>query len=109
MLMLTCSPDADSLLLCITTISAIAAVLNDHFLKTLGGSIHAQNTVLYLFGIAINLVVYCARYFVFNARKEPAFFAGYGSIQAILLIVLNASVGIVITFVYKCSYLAPVR
>lgn len=102
---LTIRSPTDSLLLCVTTVSAIAGVINDHFLKTLGGSLHAQNAILYIFGIVINLAIYCVRYLWLNAGSEPAFFAGYNDFNAILLILLNASIGIVITFVYKCEFI----
>lgn len=59
--------------------------------------------VLYMFGVGLNLLVYGIR--KLSLPDEPAFFSGYGKLEAILLIVLNATVGVVITFVYKCASL----
>lgn len=60
--------------------------------------------VLYMFGVGLNLVIYVIR--KLSLPDEPGFFTGYGKLEAILLIFLNATVGVVITFVYKCASLS---
>ena len=92
------------LLLSVTTISALAGVFNDHLLKSTDASIHACNIVLYLLGVAFNLGVYLVRRFILYPLTEPGFFQGYARLDAVLLILLNACVGIVITFVYKYAH-----
>lgn len=92
-----------ALLVGVTTISATAGVANDSLCKHFDASLHAENMVLYMFGVGLNLLVYGIR--KLSLSDEPAFFSGYGKLEAILLIVLNAAVGVVITFVYKCALL----
>ncbi|BGP03470.1 Proteophosphoglycan ppg4 [Rhodotorula toruloides ATCC 204091] len=88
-----------ALLVGVTTISATAGVANDFLCKHFDASLHAENMVLYMFGVGLNLVIYVIRRM--SLPDEPGFFTGYGKLEAILLIFLNATVGVVITFVYK--------
>ena len=97
-----------------TALGAVAAVINDarrlHSepaltaqanCKSSTASLHTQNAVLYAFGFEINLLVYILRATV--TASEPAFFAGFGSLSAVGLILLQALLGIVITYVYRCA------
>lgn len=97
------SPSVYAILLGMTCISSIAGVMNDHLCKTTDASLHAQNMVLYSFGVVINLIV-----FVFIKLSDPegvpAFWSGYNSVGAVSLVFLNASLGLIITAVYKCAY-----
>ncbi|GAA6033715.1 hypothetical protein JCM8097_004395 [Rhodosporidiobolus ruineniae] len=88
-----------ALLLGVTTVSATAGVANDFLCKQFDASLHAENMVLYMFGVVLNLLVFIGR--KATLPDEPDFFTGYDRLGAILLIFLNASVGVVITFVYK--------
>lgn len=84
-----------------TAVSAVAGVLNQFLCKNQGASLHAQNMVLYGFGILINSVVHLAITFL-NAN-EPSFFQGYDQGGALLVIGSNVLLGLAITAVYKCN------
>ena len=90
-----------------TCVSSIAGVMNDHLCKTTDASLHAQNMVLYSFGVVINLAVF-AVIKLSNPEGVPSFFTGYNSPGAISLIFLNASLGLIITAVYKCSSIVSI-
>lgn len=95
------SPAVYAILLGMTCVSSLAGVANDHLLKTTRTSLHAQNMVLYLFGVGINLLVFVCE--SFRSQDTRGFLTGYDSVGAIALIVLNACLGLVITAVYKYS------
>ncbi|KAI8998041.1 nucleotide-sugar transporter-domain-containing protein [Gaertneriomyces semiglobifer] len=87
-----------SLLFFSTAISAAAGCWNDNLCKTYAVSVHAQNTTLYIAGTALNL----ALFFIRSAfSEEKGFFEGYDNIMAVLVVFLNACIGIAITMVYK--------
>lgn len=85
-----------------TIVTALAGVFNQHLCKSQEASLHAQNMVLYAFGVVINLCIHAMVSFL--KPDEPGFFDGYGHAGAILVIVSNVLNGLVITAVYKCKF-----
>ncbi|ORZ29513.1 nucleotide-sugar transporter-domain-containing protein [Catenaria anguillulae PL171] len=81
-------------------LSALAGVINDHMTKAYKTSLHAQNAVLYTCGTFMNLTLYIIRSWA--TGTEPGFFSGY-TIQAWLVVLSNAVIGLIITAVYKYS------
>jgi hypothetical protein len=95
------SPSVYALLVLMTCIGSVAGVLNDHYCKSTKASLNAQNMLLYVVGVVLNFTIFLAK----RAQNsdEPGFWEGYGSIGAVSLIFLNASIGLIITMVYKCK------
>ena len=81
-------------------LSASASVYNMALLKRENSSLHASNMMMYGSGVAVNLILYVTLA-VFKTN-EPGFFAGYGNIGAVMMILSNVFIGLAITAVYKC-------
>jgi drug/metabolite transporter (DMT)-like permease len=90
-----------------TVVTALAGVFNQHLCKSQEASLHAQNMVLYAFGVCINLTVHGM--VTFLKPGEPGFFVGYHHPGAIFVIFSNVLNGLVITAVYKCKSNKPTR
>ncbi|GAA94910.1 uncharacterized protein L969DRAFT_96364 [Mixia osmundae IAM 14324] len=86
------------LLIAMTCLSSAAGVINDHLCKATEVSLHAQNVVLYSIGAATNVYFFLSR---LAPAGSPTFWQGYGSFGAVMLILSNASIGLIITAVYK--------
>jgi C4-dicarboxylate transporter len=95
------SPSVYALLVLMTCIGSVAGVLNDHYCKSTKASLNAQNMLLYVVGVVLNFTIFLAKRA--QHSDEPGFFEGYGSFGAVALIFLNASIGLIITMVYKCK------
>lgn len=67
--------------------------------------IHLQNTVLYLSGALTNLLLHLYRLHDngCSGSPEPAFFHGYDSLPALLVVVSNVAIGLAITLVYTLA------
>lgn len=87
------------LLVAQTVVSAVSGVYNQRLLKAESGSLHVCNMALYVAGTFVNLVVHLACRLTLPA--EPAFFAGYHSLSAIMVIVSSVFIGLAINAVYK--------
>lgn len=85
-----------------TFVAAIAGVFNQHLLKTQSATLHAQNMVLYSFGMVTNTVIHLT--IKIFKPEEPGFFEGYGNIGALLVIVSSVLNGLIITAIYKCEW-----
>lgn len=86
-------------------VSCGCGVWNEQIIKNYGTSVNAQNAVLYLAGVVVNLVVYWTipGTFFGLSREDAAnigFFDGYNW-GVVAAIIANGSVGLVITAVYK--------
>ena len=79
-------------------ITALCGVWNELQLKSLPLTLHEQNMALYAVGFALNLGGYVVQRVADPAY--PGFFQGYWGI-GIVVILLNAVIGIVVTAVYK--------
>jgi UDP-sugar transporter A1/2/3 len=82
-------------------ISSAAGVWNEHVLKTFQVTMHVQNCCLYVFGVGMNLAVFC--FFEKRDTRVPlhsAYFAGYNA-PALGIIFCQAVLGLVITLVLK--------
>jgi UDP-sugar transporter A1/2/3 len=82
-------------------ISSAAGVWNEHVLKTFKVTMHVQNCCLYVFGVGMNLAVFC--FFEKRDKRVPlhsAYFAGYNA-PALGIIFCQAVLGLVITLVLK--------
>jgi UDP-sugar transporter A1/2/3 len=76
-------------------------VWNEHVLKTFQVTMHVQNCCLYVFGVGMNLAVFC--FFEKRDTRVPlhsAYFAGYNA-PALGIIFCQAVLGLVITLVLK--------
>jgi hypothetical protein len=84
-------------------LSAVAGVYNQTLLKDEEASLHAGNMMLYGSGVVINMILHIT----IRSLKddEPAFFVGYNSVPAILVVLSNVFIGLAITAVYKCEFL----
>lgn len=79
--------------------ASVNTVYNAKVVKELTLPIAIQNTILYSFGVIINLIFYlCSKT---DPSNNQHFFYGYKNPGVILLLVLNSFVGIVITVIYK--------
>ncbi|KAG4441639.1 hypothetical protein IFR05_002846 [Cadophora sp. M221] len=76
-----------------------AGVYNQSLLNSDQASLHAQNAVLYGFGIVINSMVHLTLSFVTD--DEPVSSVRYMNSAAYLVIVSNVFIGLAITAVYK--------
>lgn len=85
-----------------TFIAAVAGVFNQHLLKSQNATLHAQNMVLYMFGVILNVTIHWTTKML--KPTEPDFFEGFGNIGAILVIVSSVLNGLAITAIYKCEY-----
>jgi hypothetical protein len=81
-------------------VSAVAGVYNQSLLKCDHASLHAQNTLLYAFGVVINSIIHTTIRIV--KPEEPSLFAGYTNLASYLVILSNVFIGLAITAVYKC-------
>jgi drug/metabolite transporter (DMT)-like permease len=82
-------------------LSAVAGVYNQGLLNAdENPSLHASNMVLYGSGVLVNAWIYFTIK-IFKA-DEPAFFTGFDSVGAVLVVASNITIGLVITAVYKC-------
>jgi hypothetical protein len=100
-LKLTLTPIAYMYLIINIAVSCGAGVWNEHIVKTFNVSVNAQNSMMYSWGAAINLVLF----FVLPAAyiggsSDVGFLEGYNW-SVIGVIVASGSVGLVITAVYK--------
>ncbi|KAL9188019.1 hypothetical protein ACHAXT_006397 [Thalassiosira profunda] len=79
--------------------SAANSVYNAAVVKDLSAQypMTVQNSILYAFGFTVNLT----SYFISNAGGETGFWHGYNNINVIVLLILNSTVGITISMVYK--------
>merc|ERR550537_22739 len=77
---------------CILT--ALCTTVNAHIVKTSTLPLHVQNSVLYIGGFVVNGLL-----FVFLEEKQ--FFEGYDTLPALLILLLNSSIGLIISFVYR--------
>ena len=75
---------------------------SSHLLKSIDASIHAENVTMYLVGAFLNISLYLIRK-ISDPIGEPGFFTGFNSLSAVGLVILNASIGLVVTAVYKCK------
>merc|ERR550537_1049874 len=66
---------------CILT--ALCTTVNAHIVKTSTLPLHVQNGVLFVF------------------LEEKQFFEGYDTLPALLILLLNSSIGLIISFVYR--------
>ena len=82
-------------------VSSVAGVYNQSLLKSDSASLHAQNCVLYAFGIIINGMIHITIRIV--KPGEPTLFAGYTNLPAYLVILSNVFIGLAITAAYKCE------
>jgi hypothetical protein len=82
-----------------TCITASNACRDDHLLKSLRVSMHLQTMVLYCGGVVLNTVSFWC--IPSLAAQGIGFFEGYDNIWALLVILLNAMIGIAIATVYK--------
>ncbi|KAH8814816.1 UDP-galactose transporter [Xylogone sp. PMI_703] len=80
-------------------LSSLSGVYNQALLKAENASLHADNMILYAAGTVINLLLHITIK-VFKA-DEPGFLSGYGSIDAIMVIISNIFIGLAMTAVYK--------
>ena len=78
-----------------TGLSALNSVVNANALKELQMSMPLQNMTLYMFGFAVNMILYLV------TSTGEGFFFGYGSLSVWVLILLNASNGLAINAVFK--------
>jgi hypothetical protein len=85
-------------------VSSVAGVYNQSLLKGDSASLHAQNTMLYAFGLVINGMIHTTIRIV--KPGEPSLFAGYTNLASYLVILSNVFIGLAITAVYKCKYLS---
>ncbi|KAL9129687.1 MAG: hypothetical protein Q9217_001929 [Psora testacea] len=87
------------LLVCQTILSACAGVYNQKLCKSQDASLHADNMILYAAGASINLLIY----FTVKLLKsdEPGFFVGYGTPDAVMVLLSNIFIGLAVTAVYK--------
>jgi hypothetical protein len=81
-------------------VSSVAGVYNQSLLKSDLASLHAQNTMLYAFGVVINGMIHTTIRIV--KPEEPSLFAGYTNLPSYLVILSNVFIGLAITAVYKC-------
>eukprot|EP00672_Neobodo_designis_P024523 CAMPEP_0174834128 /NCGR_PEP_ID=MMETSP1114-20130205/4647_1 /TAXON_ID=312471 /ORGANISM="Neobodo designis, Strain CCAP 1951/1" /LENGTH=385 /DNA_ID=CAMNT_0016068031 /DNA_START=229 /DNA_END=1386 /DNA_ORIENTATION=- len=100
-LKLSLSPLAYIYLIINIAVSCGAGVWNEHIVKTFNVSVNAQNSMMYSWGVAINLVLF----FMLPAttvggKADTGFFEGYNW-TVMGVIAANGSVGLVITAVYK--------
>ncbi|KAH8764790.1 UDP-galactose transporter [Hyaloscypha finlandica] len=80
-------------------VSSVAGVYNQSLLKGDSASLHAQNTMLYAFGVVINAMIHTTIRIV--KPEEPSLFAGYTNLPSYLVILSNVFIGLAITAVYK--------
>ena len=83
-------------------VSSVAGVYNQSLLKGDSASLHAQNTMLYAFGVVINAMIHTTIRIV--KPEEPSLFAGYTNLPSYLVILSNVFIGLAITAVYKCKF-----
>ncbi len=83
-------------------VSSVAGVYNQFLLKSDKASLHAQNSMLYFYGVLINGMIHITIRLI--KPEEPNFFAGYTSLSAYLVILSNVFIGLAITAVYKCLF-----
>lgn len=81
-------------------VSSVAGVYNQSLLKCDSASLHAQNTMLYGFGIVVNGMIHTTIRIV--KPEEPSLFAGYTNLPSYLVVISNVFIGLAITAVYKC-------
>ena len=92
------------LLISQTAISACAGVYNQNLCKSQGASLHVDNMILYAAGASVNFMIHIVSRFV--NPEEPAFFDGYDTPSAIMVLVSNVFIGLAVTAVYKCKRLS---
>lgn len=65
------------------------------------GSSHAHNMILFATGALFNLL----GHLLIKVLKggEPGLFTGYGSFDAMMVIISNVAIGLTVTTVYKCE------
>ncbi|KZZ88481.1 Nucleotide-sugar transporter [Moelleriella libera RCEF 2490] len=80
--------------------SAVAGVMNQALLRVGNSSPHANNIILYGAGAVSNLLCHMLTRTI--KPEEPGFFEGYGSLQAMLIILNNVLIGLAMNAVYKC-------
>ena len=84
-------------------VSCGAGVWNENVIKTYKTSVNAQNVMLYIWGVLLNMVMYYAipnKYLGGSQQGVVSFFDGYNW-TVVGVICANGMVGLVITAVYK--------
>jgi drug/metabolite transporter (DMT)-like permease len=82
-------------LICVSCVlTALCTTVNANLVKTSTLPLHVQNGLLYIGGFTINCLL-----FVF--LEEKSFFEGYDNFPALLILLLNSSIGLIISFVYR--------
>lgn len=86
------------------TITSLCSVWNDATLKATakeGVSLNAVNSLLYAFGVALNLLVAMLAGAMSPSASRASFFSGLGTPAALLVVLCNSLIGIAVTAVYK--------
>jgi len=79
--------------------TSVSSVLNDHILKSNGGtaSLHTVNSVLYFFGAIFNASIFVLR----NNGSAFSLFAGFNRLSTWVVLAFNVVIGVIVSAVYK--------